>query len=200
MYEGDRRTQLALELLILTVVRPGELRGIRESEIDERLALWRIPATRMKMKVEHLVPLSTQALALIKRARPHGDGSGLLFPSPFYPGKPLSDGTLNSALTRLGYKGRTIGHLGLCQVLSVSRLARFEDLGRLEGIGGVGGGQAVCDRVAVDRLDALKDATGCLRGTSSLYLLDDVANVPRLELVHRGRTQCGERRGSRARR
>lgn len=109
-YDGDPRTQIALELLILTAVRPGELRGIRESEIDEQRALWRIPAARMKMKSEHLVPLSTQALALISKAKRYGDGSGLLLPSPFYPGKPLSDGTMNSALVRLGYKGRTTAH------------------------------------------------------------------------------------------
>lgn len=109
-YDGDPRTRIALELLILTAVRPGELRGIRKDEVDEKRALWRIPAARMKMKTEHLVPLSTQALALITKAKAFGDRSGLLLPSPFYPGKPLSDGTLNSALVRLGYKGRTTAH------------------------------------------------------------------------------------------
>lgn len=109
-YDGDPRTKMALELLILTAVRPGELRGIRSEEIDEKRWLWRIPGARMKMKSEHLVPLSTQALALIAKARAFGDGSSLLLPSPFYPGKPLSDGTLNSALARLGYKGQTTAH------------------------------------------------------------------------------------------
>ncbi|MEY8689360.1 MAG: tyrosine-type recombinase/integrase [Leptothrix sp. (in: b-proteobacteria)] len=109
-YEGDPRTQMALELLILTAVRPGELRGIRFSEIDEQGPIWRIPGARMKMKSEHLVSLSRQALTLIQKAKPFSDGSDLLFPSPYYPGKPLSDGTLNSALARLGYKGRTTAH------------------------------------------------------------------------------------------
>jgi integrase len=109
-YDGDPRTRMALELLILTAVRPGELRGIRYSEIDEKQALWRIPAARMKMKTEHLIPLSRQALELLATARPYSDNSGLVFPSPFYPGKPLSDGTLNSALVRLGYKGLTTAH------------------------------------------------------------------------------------------
>jgi integrase len=109
-YDGDPRTRMALELLVLTAVRPGELRGIRRSEIDEEQALWRIPAARMKMKTEHVVPLSSQALALIAEAKPYGDGSGLVFPSPCYPGKPLSDGTLNSALARLGFKGLTTAH------------------------------------------------------------------------------------------
>lgn len=64
----------------------------------------------MKMKSEHLVPLSLQALALVTKAEDFGDGSDLLLPSPSYPGKPLSDGTLNSALVRLGYEGRTTAH------------------------------------------------------------------------------------------
>lgn len=118
-YEGDPSTKLALELLILTAVRPGELRGIRYSEIDEERAMWRIPAARMKMKTEHLVSLSRQALAVIEKAKALNDGSDLLFPSPFYPGKPLSDGTLNSALARLGYKGRTTAH-GFRTVFSTS--------------------------------------------------------------------------------
>ena len=109
-YDDDLRTRIALELLILTAVRPGELRGIRKDEVDKKRAPWRIPAARMKMKTEHLVPLSTQALALTTKAKAFGDRSGLLLPSPFYPGRPLSDGTLNSALVRLGYKGRTTAH------------------------------------------------------------------------------------------
>jgi integrase len=109
-YEGDPRTKLALKLLILTAVRPGELRGIHASEVDEKRALWRIPAARMKMKTEHLVPLSRQALDVIKQTEDLQDESGLLLPSPYYPGKPLSDGTLNSALARLGFKGRTTAH------------------------------------------------------------------------------------------
>lgn len=59
-YEGDPSTKAALELLILTAVRPGELRGARWKEIDESRSLRRIPAERMKMAAEHLVPLSTR--------------------------------------------------------------------------------------------------------------------------------------------
>ena len=62
------------------------------------------------MKSEHTVPLSKQALTLLAQIR-HLSGDGpLVFPSPFYPGKPLSDGTLNSALARLGYKGMVTAH------------------------------------------------------------------------------------------
>jgi integrase len=109
-YGGDPTTQAALALLIMTATRPGELRGARWDEFDERSAIWRIPASRMKMKTEHTVPLSKQALALLKQLRKMSGKSPLVFPSPFYPGKPLSDGTLNSALARLGYKGIVTAH------------------------------------------------------------------------------------------
>jgi integrase len=109
-YEGDPSTKAALELLILTAVRPGELRGARWKEIDDSRSLWRIPAERMKMAAEHLVPLSTQALAVLETMKSVSGDHGLVFPSPFYPGKSLSDGTLNSALARLGYKGVATAH------------------------------------------------------------------------------------------
>jgi integrase len=109
-YEGDPSTKAALELLILTAVRPGELRGAQWKEINASISIWRIPAERMKMATEHVVPLSTQALAVLKMMKATNDGSELVFPSPFYPGKPLSDGTLNSALARLGYKGVATAH------------------------------------------------------------------------------------------
>ena len=62
------------------------------------------------MKTEHTVPLSRQALTLLAQMRPLSGDGPLVFPSPFYPGKPLSDGTLNSALARLGYKGMVTAH------------------------------------------------------------------------------------------
>lgn len=109
-YEGSDATKAALVLLMLTAVRPGELRGARWDEIDEPAALWRIPASRMKMNAEHTVPLSKQAVRMIVPIRKVSGDGALLFPSPFYPGKPLSDGTLNSALARLGYKGIATAH------------------------------------------------------------------------------------------
>jgi integrase len=95
---------------MLTAVRPGELRGARWSEIDTAAALWRIPAERMKMKQPHLVPLSTQALGVLEAMRPLSAGDELVFPSPYYVGKPLSENTLNSALARMGYKGSHTAH------------------------------------------------------------------------------------------
>lgn len=109
-YEGDPTTKAALRLLMLTAVRPGELRGARWAEIDTDAAQWRVPAERMKMKIEHLVPLSRQALELIEAQRRISGGGELVFPSPFYPGKLLSENTLNSALARMGYKGEHSAH------------------------------------------------------------------------------------------
>lgn len=109
-YDGDPTTKHALRLLMLTAVRPGELRGARWDEIDTQRAVWRIPAARMKMKVDHVVPLSRQALATIEAMRPLAGSRPLVFPSPFYPGKSLSENTLNSALARMGYKGIATAH------------------------------------------------------------------------------------------
>jgi integrase len=109
-YAGDVTTLAALRLLMLTAVRPGELRGARWAEIDTEAAEWRIPAERMKMKAPHIVPLSRQALELIESMRAVSGGRELVFPSPYYPGKSLSENTLNGAITRMGYKGEHSAH------------------------------------------------------------------------------------------
>lgn len=109
-YEGNPTTRHALELLMLTAVRPGELRGARWNEFDTERALWRIPAERMKMKTEHLVPLSAQALKVLDTIKPLTGSDVLVFPSPYYPGKALSENTFNSALARMGYKGIATAH------------------------------------------------------------------------------------------
>lgn len=117
-YEGDPSTANALRLLMLTAVRPGELRGARWAEMDLQAARWRIPAERMKMRAEHLVPLSRQALEVLRVMEPLSGTGDLVFPSAFYPGQPLSENTLNSALARMGYKGIATAHgfraLGFC--------------------------------------------------------------------------------------
>jgi integrase len=109
-YEGDHTTKQALRFIMLTAVRPGELRGARWDEIDTDAAVWRIPAERMKMRQPHLVPLSPQALDVLAAMRPISGADGLVFPSPFYPGKALSENTLNSALARMGFKGIATAH------------------------------------------------------------------------------------------
>ncbi|MGJ7492890.1 tyrosine-type recombinase/integrase [Variovorax sp. ZT4R33] len=109
-YDGDPHTLHALRLLMLTAVRPGEVRGARWTEFDLEAALWRIPAERMKMRSEHLVPLSLQAVEVLKAMQPLSADRELVFPSPFYPSKPLSENTINSALARMGYKGTATAH------------------------------------------------------------------------------------------
>jgi len=109
-YDGDPTTRHALRLLMLTAVRPGELRGARWDEIDTDAAEWRIPAERMKMRAPHVVPLSRQALRVLEAMRPLSAGCELVFPSPYYPGKALSENTLNGALARMGFKGYATAH------------------------------------------------------------------------------------------
>lgn len=98
-------TEFALKLLPLTFVRPGELRAAEWSEFDLDGAEWRIPASRMKMDEQHIVPLSRQALALLRELQPlTGDGR-FLFPSIRTEDRPISNNTLNAALRRIGFTG-----------------------------------------------------------------------------------------------
>jgi integrase len=109
-YGHDPHTLHALRLLLLTATRPGEVRGATWDEIDLDGAIWIIPAARMKMRTEHRVPLSRQAIEVLRSMQRFSGDSVLVFPSPFYPGKPLSENTLNSALARMGYKGVATSH------------------------------------------------------------------------------------------
>ncbi|CAM3757745.1 tyrosine-type recombinase/integrase [Polaromonas hydrogenivorans] len=109
-YDGDPHTVHALRLLILTATRPGETRGARWAEFDLDAALWVIPAERMKMRTEHRVPLSPQAVEVLRTMQTLSAGRELVFPSPYYPSKPLSENTFNSALARMGYKNTATAH------------------------------------------------------------------------------------------
>lgn len=107
-YDGNPVTKYALQLLMRTFVRPGELRGARWDEIDG--AEWRIPAERMKMGTEHIVPLSRQALAVLDDIRPFTGNGELVFPGERKQSQPISENTMTYALYRLGYKGRATPH------------------------------------------------------------------------------------------
>jgi integrase len=114
VYDGERRTSIALRLTILTFVRTSELRGARWSEfegLDRDDPLWRIPAERMKMKREHIVPLAPQTVTLLRdlRALPGSAASPFLFPSPSREGF-MSNNTMLYALYRMGYHGRATVH------------------------------------------------------------------------------------------
>lgn len=102
-FEGQPTTRWALQLAPHVFVRPGELRQAEWSEIDLDAAVWRIPAVRMKMNREHVVPLSTQAVAILKAAGEFTGGGRYVFPSIRTPLRPMSENTLNAALRRLGY-------------------------------------------------------------------------------------------------
>ncbi len=109
-YEGDPHTVQALRMVMLTATRPGEVRGARWTELDMAAALWVIPAERMKMRSEHRVPLSRQALEVLEAMQPLSGHRELVFPSPTYPSKPLSENTFNSAMARMGYKYTATAH------------------------------------------------------------------------------------------
>lgn len=107
--QGRLLTQLAVELLVLTFVRSGELRGARWDEFDLEQRIWRIPGERMKMKTDHLVPLSGQATAIIQRIKPISGSYDLVFPSERRRDQPMSDNTMRRAIFKLGYDGKTPG-------------------------------------------------------------------------------------------
>jgi integrase len=110
-YEGTLVTKCALRLAPLVFVRPGELRAAEWSEIELEKAEWTIPAPRMKMGVAHLVPLSTQAVAILKEVEAlTGDGR-FVFPSARSKDRPMSDNAVLAALRRMGFpKEEMTGH------------------------------------------------------------------------------------------
>jgi len=109
-YKGSPYTRGALMLMALTFVRTGELIGARWDEFDFGAAQWRIPAERMKMKTPHIVPLSKQAIAVLKELQPLRNLSTLVFPGERDHDKPMSNNTILFALYRMGYHSRMTGH------------------------------------------------------------------------------------------
>ena len=86
-------------------MRPGELRGARWDEIDEDKATWRIPVHRMKMRHDHIIPLSKQSLVILQDIRKISGRTELLFPSHRDIKKSISDVTLLKAFQIMGYIG-----------------------------------------------------------------------------------------------
>lgn len=102
-YEGQPITKFAMQLAPHVFVRPGELRHAEWSEIDLEGALWTIPASKTKMRKEHVVPLSCQAIAILKGVQSLTGQGGYVFPSVRTRRRPMSDNTINAGLRRLGY-------------------------------------------------------------------------------------------------
>lgn len=109
-FGGYRTTVLAVELLLLTFVRTVELRKAEWSEIDFEMKVWRIPAARMKMRRDHLVPLSTQVVALLSELSEWTGNRKYLFPNYRTPSSCMSATTVNRVLERMGYGGKFSAH------------------------------------------------------------------------------------------
>lgn len=103
----------ALKFLALTMMRPGEVRHMRRNEVIWPSATWRIPAERMKMRRPHDVPLSRQALAVLREVWPLTHDDNFVFPSIRSIRRPLSENAFNSLLRRLGYGKDEVCALGL---------------------------------------------------------------------------------------
>ncbi|UCQ54656.1 tyrosine-type recombinase/integrase [Edwardsiella tarda] len=118
-YRGRVMTRIAVELSLLTFVRSSELRFARWDEFDFDKSLWRVPAKReeikgvrysyrgMKMKEEHIVPLSRQAMVLLEQLKQISGHKELLFPGDHDATKVMSENTVNSALRAMGYDTKT---------------------------------------------------------------------------------------------
>jgi integrase len=110
-FTGQFVTLCALKLSPLVFVRPGELRKAEWSELDLENAIWRIPGTRMKMKAAHIVPLSNQAVAILRELYPLTGTGSYVFSGIRTGSRPMSENTVNAALRRLGYgKEEMTGH------------------------------------------------------------------------------------------
>ncbi|WP_363797449.1 integrase arm-type DNA-binding domain-containing protein [Lysobacter firmicutimachus] len=103
-YEGQPTTAAALKLAPLLFARPGNLRAMEWGELDLENAEWRIPAGKMKMREEHVVPLAAQAIEVLTELRPLTGKRKFVFPGVRSPSRPMSENTVNAALRRLGYE------------------------------------------------------------------------------------------------
>ena len=102
-YEGYTPVYYFLKILPYVFTRPSELRLARWEEFDFDKALWKIPSTRMKMRREHTVPLSSQVIRLLNELRTYTGGGELLFPSPRANSAAITDAAPMAALRRMGY-------------------------------------------------------------------------------------------------
>lgn len=106
------RTQRAIKLSMLVFARPGEIRQARWSEIDFDTKTWTIPAEKMKMRRDHIIPLSKQAITVLKEQQEETGHlkTDWVFPSQIRPKQPMSDGTVTRAIERIGYGESMVAH------------------------------------------------------------------------------------------
>ena len=107
-YQGGFVVASALKLAPLVFTRPGELRHAEWQEIDLDAATWCIPAHKMKMRASHIVPLSSQAVAILRELHALTGRGKYVLPSPRTSGRPMSENAITAALRSLGYDGQTM--------------------------------------------------------------------------------------------
>lgn len=125
-----RNIAIGLELLVLLFPRPVELRYATWDQFDLENAVWIKPVEIMKKGIAHAVPLSRQAITLIKELSIFKTESDFLFPSRGSLFEPISDNTMNQALNRLGYRGRQNPH-GFRHIASTALNNKFSDKGQV---------------------------------------------------------------------
>jgi integrase len=111
-YQGTPTVCAALKLSALLFQRPGEIRHMEWSEIDWENEVWSIPAEKMKMDRDHIVPLSSQSLTVLTELHPLTGSGRYVFPSQRGPSRPLSDNGVRTALRTMGYDNQTMSAHG----------------------------------------------------------------------------------------
>lgn len=110
-YQGSFVAQCALKLLPLFFCRPGELRHLEWTEVDFNAGQITIPGNKMKMKADHIIPLSSRAMAILQELQPLTGHGKYVFPSTRSNSRCMSDNTINAAFRRMGFeKDTVVGH------------------------------------------------------------------------------------------
>lgn len=109
-YAGNPVTVIATKMLMLSGLRTVELRKGEWSEVDFDSKTWTIPKERMKKRKAHIVPLSDQLVALLHELQRYSGRYTCMFPGRSDPMKPMSEGTVNGLIKRVGFEGRVVGH------------------------------------------------------------------------------------------
>ncbi|HEY4808731.1 MAG TPA: integrase arm-type DNA-binding domain-containing protein [Roseiarcus sp.] len=125
-FDGQPTTHAALRLAPYVFVRPGELRGAEWNELDLDAAVWSIPATKMKMRRPHRVPLARQSLVILRDLQGLTGSGRFLFPSVRTVTRTISENTLNAALRRLGYGSEEMSTHGFRSMAAT----RLNEMGR----------------------------------------------------------------------
>ncbi|EPO7877303.1 TPA: tyrosine-type recombinase/integrase [Proteus mirabilis] len=109
-YQGSQIVRTALNILMLTGLRPGELRKSEWSFVDFESRTWKLPEKIMKMGRVHVVPMSDQVISLLRQIQPISGDYQYIFPSRTNHKKHLSEMAINTMIGRMGYRGRATGH------------------------------------------------------------------------------------------